>query len=316
MICDRTSVPLFERDMREQYREWDGDEWQEHIARLLRVRYSEPGMYQEMPSRDKGDLGLEGFSKDGICYQCYGAVPPFTVKTLYENQRAKITEDIGKFINNASRLSKVFDSIKMKRWLLVVPQFLSTQLLEHCTTKKKEVIAAKLTYVDGSFDIGVITDAAFEIELAKLTAVHLFKHDLPVKEPAAEEIQSFASGNVALLKRVSEKAVKLPKLNTTQKIDEFTLRMVQHYLRAQSAADALRGRDPEQFESFIRCKTSMEEIVSIQSMVQVGDGTTVRKTYSEFIQEMQKQVSVSPHTADVFAWGAVADWLLRCPLDF
>jgi hypothetical protein len=44
------------------YKEWNGDEWQEHIGRLLRVRYSEPGMYQEMPSRDKGDLGLEGFA--------------------------------------------------------------------------------------------------------------------------------------------------------------------------------------------------------------------------------------------------------------
>lgn len=302
--------------MPEQYREWDGDEWQEHIARLLRARYSEPGMYQEMPSRDKGDLGLEGFSKDGICYQCYAAMPPYTVKTLYENQRDKITEDIAKFINRAPRLNKVFGGIKIKRWLLVVPLFLSTKLLEHCTKKKDEVIAEKLPYVDGKFDIGVITDAAFEVELAKLTAVHLYKHHLIVSEPAPEQVQSFASSNVALLKRVSEKAVKLPKLDTTQKLDEFTLRMVQHYLRAQSAADALRDRDPEQFESFIRCKASMEEVIRIQSMVQVGDGTTVPKAYAEFKQEVQKHVSVSPHTADVFAWGTVADWLLRCPLDF
>jgi hypothetical protein len=302
--------------MPESFKEWDGDEWQEHIARLLRARYSEPGKYQEMPSRDKGDLGLEGFSKDGICYQCYAAVPPYTVKSLYENQRDKITDDIAKFINNASRLKNVFGTVKIKRWLLVVPLFLSTKLLEHCTKKTNEVITEKLPYVDGKFDIGVITDAAFEVELAKLTAVHLYKHHFPIKEPATEEIQSFASGNVALLKRVSEKAVKLPKLDTAQKIDEFTLRMVQHYLMAQSAADALRDRDPEQFESFIRCKASMEEVVRIQSMVQVGDGTTVRKTYSEFKLEVQKQVSVSPHTADVFAWGTVADWLLRCPLDF
>jgi hypothetical protein len=298
------------------YKEWNGDEWQEHIGRLLRVRYSEPGMYQEMPSRDKGDLGLEGFSRDGICYQCYAALPPYTVATLYENQRAKITDDVAKFIKNAPRLSKVFDSTKIKRWLLVVPQFHSTQLLEHCTKKKKEVIAEKLQYVDGRFDIGVITDSEFEVELAKLSSVHLYKHDLIVGLPAAEQIQSFASGNVALLKRISAKAEKLPKLDTTHKVNEFTLRMVQHYLRAQSAADTLRDRDPEQFETFVRCKAAMEEIVRIESMVQVGDSATVRKTYSEFKLEVEKQVSVSPHTADVFAWGAVADWLLRCPLDF
>jgi hypothetical protein len=215
-IYDRTSVPL-ERDMPEHYRDWNGDEWQEHIARLLRARYSEPGMYQEMPSRDKGDLGLEGFSKDGICYQCYAAVLPYDVKALYEKQRDKVTEDIAKFINNASRFHKVFGGVKIKRWVLVVPHFLSTKLLEHCTKKTNEVVAVKLPYVDGKFDIGIITDAAFEVELAKLTSVHLYKHDLLIKEPAAEEIQSFASGNVALLKRVSEKAVKLPKLDTTQR---------------------------------------------------------------------------------------------------
>lgn len=302
--------------MPEQYREWNGDEWQEHIARLLRARYSEPGMYQEMPSRDKGDLGLEGFSKDGICYQCYAAEPPFTVQTLYEKQRDKITDDISKFIKNIARLKKVFDDLQIKRWLLVVPVFLSTTLLEHCTKKKKEVVAAHLPYVDVKFDIGIITDSEFALELAKLTAVHLYKHDLVVTEPAPEQIQSFAAGNVALLKRISEKAVKLPKLDNSQKVDEFTLRMVHHYLRLQSAVDALRNRDPEEFETFIRCKASMEEIVRIQSMVQVGDGMTVRKTYSEFKQEVQNAVSVSSHTADVFAWGAVADWLLRCPLDF
>jgi hypothetical protein len=25
----------------------------------------------------KGDLGLEGFRRDGICYQCYAALPPY-----------------------------------------------------------------------------------------------------------------------------------------------------------------------------------------------------------------------------------------------
>jgi hypothetical protein len=302
--------------MPEQYKEWNGEEWQEHIARLLRARYSEPGMYQEMPSRDKGDLGLEGFSRDGICYQCYSAEPPFTVPSLYDKQRDKITDDTAKFIKNAKRLKNVFGDLRIKRWLLVVPYFFSTKLLEHCTTKTAEVIAAKLPYVDAHFCVGVITDSEFEIELCRLAAVRLHQHDIDVSAPGAEDIANFTSGNTGLLTNISTKAAKLPKLQTSKKIDEFTFRMVQHYLRGQAAAEALRARDPEQFESLLRCKNAMEDILVIQSMVQTGDASTVQKTFTDFRKDLQLQVSVSPHTADVMAWGAVADWLLRCPLDF
>jgi hypothetical protein len=310
------ATKILSKQMANPVKEWNGEEWQEHIAQLLRARYSEPGMYQEMPSRDKGDLGLEGFSRDGICYQCYAAEPPFTVKILYEKQRNKITDDISKFIKNSKRLAAVFGTLKIKRWLLVVPQFFSTQLLEHCSSKKDDVIGANLAYLDGQFDVGVITDSEFTVELCKLAAVHLYQHDIVVGQPDVAQIQQFSLGNVTLLANVANKASKLPKLDTVAKVDEFTLRMVHHYLRGQAAVEALRSRDPEQFETLLRCKNTMEDMLVIQSMVQTGDASTVRKTFSEFKNEVEKNVSVSPHTADVVAWGAVADWLLRCPLDF
>jgi hypothetical protein len=60
----------------------------------------------------------------------------------------------------------------------------------------------------------------------------------------------------------------------------------------------------------------MEESLIVQSMVEEGDASTLRDTFSMFKTEVQKHLSISPHTADVIAWGTVADWLLRCPLDF
>ncbi len=311
-ICATKYIPT----MSEQFKEWNGDEWQEHIVQLLRARYSEPGQFQEMPSRDRGDLGLEGFSRDGICYQCYAPEPPYSVAELYEKQRNKITADIGKFIKNHRRLAAVFGELKIKRWLLVVPRYLSTQLLVHCTTKIAEVIQAQLPYVDGQFDIGVITDAEFAFELCQLAAVRGYLHDVLVPVPDAAQIEEFATENVSLLGKVSHKAGKLPKLDSPSKIDEFSSRMVQHYLRGKSAIDALRERDPEQFESLLRCKQAKEDLLEIQSLVQVGDASTVLKTFNEFKLEVERQVSVSPHTAEVVAWGAVADWLFRCPLDF
>ena len=302
--------------MSDESKEWPGEEWQQHIVKLLRARYSEPGEFQEIPSRHGGDLGLEGFSRDGICYQCYAPEPPYTIAELYEKQRNKITADIGKFTKNHKRLGAVFGELKIKRWLLVVPRFLSAQLLEHCTTKSAEVIDANLPYVDGHFDIGVITDAEFTVELCQLAAVRGYLHDVSVPLPDAAQIEEFSTENVSLLARVADKAAKLPKLDTQTRIDEFSSRMVHHYLRGESAIDALRERDPEQFESLLRCKQAKEDQLEIQSMVQTGDASTVMKTFDEFKVEVQKHVSISPHTAEVVAWGAVADWLFRCPLDF
>jgi hypothetical protein len=302
--------------MSEQFKEWNGDEWQEHIVRLLRARYSEPGSFQEIPSRDRGDLGLEGFSRDGICYQCYAAEPPYSVSGLYEKQRNKITADIGKFIKNQKRLAVVFTGLKIKRWLLVVPNFLSARLLEHCATKTGEVIKANLPYVDAHFDIGVITEAEFENELCQLAAMRRYLHDVSAPVPDAAKIEEFSTENVSLLANITQKAAKLAKLDSEAKIDEFSTHMVRHYLQGESAIDALRERDAEQFESLLRCKQAKEDQLEIQSMLQTGDASTVMTTFTEFKVEVEKNVSVSPHTAEVVAWGAVADWLLRCPLDF
>ena len=302
--------------MHEPIKFWDGNEWQQHVTRLLKKRYCEPGAYQEMPSRDKGDLGLEGYSLDGLCYQCYAAVEPATVDKLYEIQRDKITSDTKKFITNQKRLSRIFGPLKIKRWLLVVPRFHSTRLLENAQTEAGEVRGAHLPYVAGDFTIGVITDTEFEPELHLLASVGIYQHDIIVADPAVADVKGYAAAHSSLLNNVLTKAEKLPKPHGLSERTRFADHMVGHFLRGRSALDALRARDPEQFERFLRCKTVKERTLVVESMVQVGDSTTLANTLTSFKNELRAQVSVSPNTADLLAWESVADWLLRCPLDF
>jgi hypothetical protein len=143
-----------------------------------------------------------------------------------------------------------------------------------------------------------------------------YLHDVSAPVPDAAKIEEFSTENVSLLANITQKAAKLAKLDSEAKIDEFSTHMVRHYLQGESAIDALRERDAEQFESLLRCKQAKEDQLEIQSMLQTGDASTVMTTFTEFKVEVEKNVSVSPHTTEVVAWGAVADWLLRCPLDF
>ena len=47
-----------------------GEEWEKLCNSCYRIRYQEQG-YQEIPAKYKGDGGIEGFTKNGIVYQCY-----------------------------------------------------------------------------------------------------------------------------------------------------------------------------------------------------------------------------------------------------
>ena len=85
---------------------WSGDDWQEFCMLLLRERYSHH-QFQEMPDKDKGDLGIEAFSLDGCAYQCYAPEQAVTVTERYERQRDKLTKDLGKLKKNEAKLKRV-----------------------------------------------------------------------------------------------------------------------------------------------------------------------------------------------------------------
>jgi hypothetical protein len=265
-----------------------------------------------------GDLGLEGFSEDGICYQCYAAREPLGPSELYEKQRDKITTDTAKFIDNRIKLAVIFGTLKIKRWLLVVPRFDSTSLLEHCGKRAKKVRDASLPYVTDDYMVGVITDAEFEVELHELTHLGLHLHELTITEPGLEELEQFqaAPESSQLQLTLDGKASKVPKLAKANDREEFTHHIVKHYLRGQVALAELRNRDPEQFERYLRIKKTKENTLVVQSMLATSDPSTLTGTMEAFKIEVQRGVAVSPHTAELLAWESVSDWLLRCPLDF
>ena len=101
--------PTCARLMSTCYTNWDGEDWQRHINTLLSLRYGV--RYQTIPDKDQGDWGLEGFSDDGVAYQCYAAEEPLTVSDLTDKQRNKITRDIGKFCDNSHHLATILGQI-------------------------------------------------------------------------------------------------------------------------------------------------------------------------------------------------------------
>lgn len=71
---------------------------------MLLKRHYAPGQFQQIPAKDRGDAGLEGFTNDGCAYQCYAPEEPLTLAQRTEKHKKKIYRDIKKFRENCTLL--------------------------------------------------------------------------------------------------------------------------------------------------------------------------------------------------------------------
>jgi hypothetical protein len=262
---------------------WTGDEWDAHVQLLLKHHYG-PDQYQHVPSRGGGDHGIEGFARDGTAYQCYSAEGILTTKQLYEKQRNKITADLRKFARNRAALTALFGTTSIRTWLLVVPEFRSAALRAHANSKAAEICALGLPYVDPSFQVGIVTDDHFSSLLDALVA----------------------------------KVDRMPTIADPTQRDRFIAVMVEGYERGQFATGFLRMNFPDLYERLVQCKSARERLVELDCVATATVPTEVlRRALSDLERDFREALpNLDPSAIADLVREAVADWLMRCPLDF
>ncbi|PZV10279.1 MAG: hypothetical protein DCF32_00225 [Leptolyngbya sp.] len=298
-------------------RMWEGKEWEKYIQRLLQMHYG-IGNYQEIPDKHGGDFGIEGYSTDGCAYQCYAAQEPLSTKQRYEHQRNKITTDIGKFINNKTELVKTFGHTVINRWVLVVPLSESASLVQHASTKAKEVLDAKLSYVSDDFKIIIITDDSFKKEIQELAYIGAIDIVLPEIEVTPEDCNNWISENDGLVGRLNEKALKIPKLKPEEKRQDFISSIVSHYLRGQNSLDKFNKDYPDIYARLNNCKRTYEKQLETLSLISNNPAPQhLTEALEKYRIELENTINNLPNTTiQNLAWEGISDWLIRCPLDF
>jgi hypothetical protein len=103
------------------FEQLSGEEWQELCIRVLHEHHPGPELV-EVPDDDRGDAGLEVFSLSGNAYQCYAPEgEPLTASQRYNKQRDKMTADVGKFIDNATKIQALLPArLCISRWVMLV----------------------------------------------------------------------------------------------------------------------------------------------------------------------------------------------------
>ena len=293
-----------------------GEEWQNWANKLLTCHYG-PTDYQKVPDNDRGDSGIEGFTiSEGHAYQAYGCEEPLSTVARYEKQRDKITRDIDKFIKNQPILDKLFGTVRITRWVLFVPYYDSKELLAHATKKTAEVIEAQLPYVADTFHVKVCEEEDFVIERDQL--INAGTKALLVRTDAAtpEQVTNWVSSNDSLAATLDGKLRKLPTIRNDRDRQLFHEKVLGWYLKGQAILDALR-KYPDTYEKVVAAISHRENFLAMATVSGSPPQQILNSSIQELFKTLQREVrDLHTFSAEALAHEAVADWLLRCPLDF
>ena len=297
-----------------------GDEWQSWATQLLLCHYAK-GDFQHVPDTDRGDAGIEGYTVDGRVYQMYGPEGDLTFSKRHQKLRDKMTRDVEKFISDKNgKLSTLFGSTKIKRWILFVPAFDSKEIVEHAAKKTKEILTANLPYVDSQdFKVMVLGEDAFATESAQLLRHTVKGIDISTESVCDKDIDGWSEDddNAYKVQHLATKTAKMPTLVTEPKRVKFEREVIKWWLEGQNVLEALRAY-PETWEAIRHAKSEQEKYLRGRCMItDQQPGPLLMEALANIESTFEQEAgALAMSTRRAVAYEAVADWLMRCPLDF
>lgn len=292
------------------------EEWQDLITRLLTLKYG-VGEFMPIPDTVQGDCGLEGFTRDGKVFQCYAAEEPLNAHDLTVKQKAKITRDIGKLVQYKDQLIGLLGPTVIKEWILVVPRWEDKALLAHAEEKLRLIRGQGLPFISPTIVPGICTCESFIVERQQL--VQAGRESLRIAANLADptHVEDWVSANDELVARLDKKAMAIrhQDASTARELRDVSVKL---YLEGQNALAKLRSDYPELFETVDRIKKDKEHFLVAESLTTSSLPPDYwRETRDSLETELTKALSgLDRFTVRQFVHEAVADWLIRCPLNF
>ncbi|MEU6023088.1 hypothetical protein [Micromonospora sp. NPDC047134] len=293
---------------------WDPNDWERWCLQLLRLAYGADQL-QEMPARHGGDMGIEAFTFSGHAFQCYAAEEPASVADRYENQRDKLTRDMKKLITKKKDYERLLGNVKLNCYFFLVPYFDSKELVLHAQQKAAEYLDAGLPFLDSGFRVRVVTDDAFKE--ARSLLLGRPKELISVPPTTEDGLRDWLDENTEMRQTVDRKLSPLFPVDNHR--DRYVGEVIAHYLDSENYLQKLRERYPDQWEDASRTVTRTERRLNMEYLSS-GEPHTGRLIV-QIVRDLEKKLSqgvplLDADAATTLAWGAVGDWLIRCPLDF
>ncbi|MEU5786188.1 hypothetical protein ABZ754_00475 [Micromonospora purpureochromogenes] len=289
-----------------------GNDFELKFWSLLRRRYK-PEDLVYLPATFGGDCGIEGFSRDGIAYQCYADRDSLTLRHRTDKQKDKLYDDTAKLQKYADRLGRVLGGTVIKNYFLLVPEFHAVELVEYANRRAEAVRAHNLPFIDANFRVHIKTPDDYPAELR--AAVLDGAAQAIVPDPSVDD------GHVALFTR------EKPELVTTLEdklsgvagvlgnVEGLRNSFIRAFLQKEQIMKALEAW-PETWEAVERRRVLCQEEVEFDNEISTMDARArIRDLVSSYKAGLTSSAAgIREADAQRISFGQVGDWLMRCPL--
>lgn len=298
---------------------FNGDSWEDLIQICLRLKY-ESEHYQSIPA-SPGDSGIEGFTRTGKVFQCYCPDNNMTSAALYEKQRNKITKDINKLSLYKDRLTLFFGQTKIKEWIFVTPEYRMNELVIHCNNKAEEIRSLNLPFIDKDFRIVIHDIDNFVKEIPIALNGNGQKLMINPEDSDAGTMTSWKEQENELVDNAIRKHTKRFSPNAagvTEKVNVLTENTIKSYFDRESILGRWQRLHPQDYDKFLILMSQVETTVKEQCMFPSEDNNALYRSLRTLVEKKLREnfTYLDDITITNLTNGVIADWLLRCPLDF
>lgn len=244
------------------YGNFNGTTWESMFQVILKRKYMDQ-QYQTVVA-SPGDFGIEGFTRNGLTFQCYCPDVNEDNKRLYERQRDKITKDINKLNTNKEELTKILGGIKLCSWTLITPRVGHHDLLSHCNEKRDLIKSWNLSFIDNDRLEVLLHDCddyAHEIGQYFEHAGKKFSIKPNAEDIKGERMIEWKKSEISLVKNaLSKNEIRVRAYsNQQEKANMLTDEVVKNYLNGESILRNWQSVQPESHQRFTELVASLED---------------------------------------------------------
>lgn len=288
-------------------------EWQDHFCSLLPLMHGY-GNYERVPDRVRGDLGMEAYSTDGKLYQCYADQGSNSTDDRYKKQCKKINDDLNTFCAKHSQIQEVLGDQVIDTWCLVVPRKDDKRLITYCNKKSKEVRAKNLPYASKTFKVVVIEKADLAIWEKRAQRVDYIYVDIP--EPDIDAIMAELQN--AGLETLRGKVARAYQHADQEERDRRVRNFVLNSALSHNCLTELSEREPQTYRAIAsRITATLRRLESYGALPKPTSLEVLGEELAQLESQLHSDAPIlDPNSRQIIVIGAIADWLLQCPLDF
>ncbi|NHZ78130.1 hypothetical protein F2P44_02300 [Massilia sp. CCM 8695] len=299
---------------------FNGSTWEGLCQQVFKKKYQAED-YQPMPA-SPGDFGLEGFTlNSGWGFQCYCPDKHYERKELYEKQRDKITEDLGKLGKFQVELQQRLGATKIGHWVFVTPEFDKNDLIAHARKKEVDVRGWNLPILTDDFRVLLYDGDSYSVEINEIRSAAgealVFDDVSPVLAELRGEREEYEKNILRKSQaRLSEKSTSAKFDNRLQQLQQRTL---ENFLGADGHFRRIADTAPMIYVRLVRLINEFENHVAETSTTWTGSPEALTNQIREGLQR-RIVIDLAPEfdetSASKVARYMVARWLAICELDY